>query len=120
MLMSFVVMCLLCIYIESERKIEISIIDIHNYFHPAQRPIILGEEIVNSQPPRIISIGIEHKTACIVALVVRSTSFTLPPHEIKINDLHLKVNDWKCICSCKAGSGEKCKHIAGALIYINR
>lgn len=93
---------------------------IYNYFPPAQRPIILGEEIVNSQPKRIMTIGIDPKTGKIMALIVRTTSFVLPPHEIELNQLHLSADKWKCVCSCKAGSGEKSKHMHLQLIYINR
>lgn len=90
--------------------------DIFSYFSPAQRPIILGEEIVNSN--RIISIGTLGDK--IMALVVRSTSYSQLPHEVTLEGVHLEVNNWVGRCTCKAGSGEKCKHISAALIYINR
>lgn len=42
------------------------------------------------------------------------------PHEIKIKTESKPISEWKCVCSCKAGLGGKCKHIFAVLLHIQQ
>lgn len=68
----------------------------------------------------------------IFSLVLQTSALTGHPHEVKgtlIKEIYsstrtnkheekLKIEEFKC--SCKAGAGEKCKHIVSVLLYLYR
>lgn len=101
-------------------KVKISLLNVVEYFGNAKRPIISGEEIVNAG--WIYAIGVAPNPAQhqIIGLVVQTSAMTSSPHEVRLHNLHKFVKDWRCECTCKAGEGMKCKHIAACLIYLTR
>lgn len=103
---------------EETTSVLVSITDLIEYFGVAKRPIKMGEEIVNAR--RVLTVGFEPGGKYILGLVVRTTSLTELPHEVKLTNLNLDVAQWVGVCSCKAGAGQKCKHIASVLIFLNK
>lgn len=103
---------------EDTTSVTVSVADIIEYFGIAKRPIRMGEEIMNAK--RVLTVGFEPGKEDILALVIRTTSLTEMPHEVKIKNLKCNVDQWDCVCSCKAGAGQKCKHIACVLLLINK
>uniref|UniRef100_A0ABD2W9T1 SWIM-type domain-containing protein n=1 Tax=Trichogramma kaykai TaxID=54128 RepID=A0ABD2W9T1_9HYME len=57
----------------------------------------------------------------IVSYVTQTSKINDIPHEVS---LKVEVSECKkvicCHCTCPAGAGEKCKHIFGSLLYVNR
>lgn len=93
---------------EEMRSVSVSIADLIEYFGVAKRSKKMGEEIVNAR--RVLTVGFEPGRQDLLALVVRTTSLTELPHEVKLTNMNLDVNQWIGICSYKAGAGQKCTH----------
>ncbi|XP_055837293.1 uncharacterized protein LOC129905758 [Episyrphus balteatus] len=100
--------------------ISISFYDIVQYFDGVKRSIKEGEEIVKAGWVYAIGLSPPPSTNEVTAIVVAVSSMTSKPHEVKLKTLHKDHLSWTCTCSCKAGCGSKCKHIAACLIYIHK
>lgn len=91
---------------------------------PTSRHYLEGERILNAKPrSHLLNCGKTGFTDSIIKLqayVVSTSGLRGTPHsingEIDINDCKVKRFE----CSCKAGSGEQCKHILAVLIHCNR
>lgn len=92
--------------------------DILDYFGTAKRPLRAGEEIVDAGWVHAIGIAPLPAIGRVIGLVIQTSSLDDYPHEVTLNNLEDINLKWKCSCSCKAGLGEKCKHIAACLIHI--
>jgi hypothetical protein len=105
---------------DSNEHIIISPLDIFEYFANTKRPIREGTELLNAGWVTAIGIAPFPVENRIIGLVVQTSSISARPHEVKMDFLKKTYEYWKCVCSCKAGIGEKCKHIAACLLHINR
>lgn len=90
---------------------------------PFSRNFKKGERLVNSH--HIISCDVTKKTfpeIRIHAVCLQISAIAASPHTVtgilkrNLNTLSME----KMSCTCKAGASEKCKHIAGVLIYCTR
>lgn len=106
--------------VDSNTKINISLLEIASYFGISKRPLRAGEELVNANFVYAIGIAPPPATGKILGLVIQTSSMSNTPHEVQLNHIEDVSENWKCNCSCKAGEGEKCKHVAACLIYIYR
>lgn len=87
--------------------------------NPSQRKFIEGERVY--QAGHIITCGKNEppKNPDIVsftAVCLQTTNLRDLPHEIN-GEFSKSGQILSCFCSCKAGLGEKCKHIIAALLY---
>ncbi|XP_055836660.1 uncharacterized protein LOC129905250 [Episyrphus balteatus] len=87
-----------------------------SYFENAVRPLREGENILDAG--WIHSLGTTKEK--IVGYVFQASHVGERPHEVSIENINEESSKWKCGCSCKAGIGAKCKHIAACLISIQR
>ncbi|XP_028131157.2 uncharacterized protein LOC114326897 isoform X2 [Diabrotica virgifera virgifera] len=101
---------------------EISVSDIVEYCGDSKRPLIEGEAVFDAN--HIFVCGIKSKsttTVEIFALCLQSSKIHDQPHEIDIKVSGEGTQKTiKCACTCKAGAGQKCKHIIAVLLYVHR
>lgn len=88
---------------------------IHSFF--------LGEAILNAG--HLILCGISDKTKTLLklfALCLQTSALASHPHEISasFSVVNNNINILKATCSCKAGLGGKCKHVAATLLFCTR
>ena len=103
----------------------LSICDVFTFLdgHNNARCVTEGEKIIRAS--HIIKIGIIEETDEIIkifALVLQTSHLLDKPHEIAGTLLKtigsLKIECFKC--SCKAGAGSSCKHIAAVLFFCQQ
>lgn len=104
---------------------DLSFLEIIKYIdtYNSSRTVVEGERILKAR--HIITCGIsgkKQKKVNIFALCLQSSSIAADPHKIhgsfKIEDNQLLIEEFNC--SCVAGAGGQCKHIAATLIFCNR
>lgn len=89
--------------------------------NPGQRKFIEGERVY--QAKFIIKCGKnvvskDSDTTSFTAVCLQTTAIKdKNPHEIN-GEISTNGDIVKCSCTCKAGLGEKCKHIIASLLYI--
>ena len=84
--------------------------------NPAERKFIEGERVFKAG--HVIKCGknvAEDGQVSFIALCLQTTNIRLAPHEIKGEVDSKRITS--CTCSCKAGLGEKCKHIVAVLLH---
>lgn len=101
-------------------KFDLPLIKIIQYFGNSKRPIREGEEIFKAGWVQSIGIDQNLKDFVVIGMVVQTSNLAAQPHEVILQNLLAVTGLWRCRCSCKAGEGAKCKHIAACLLYINR
>lgn len=100
----------------------VEIFELIDFIGPGSRPFEEGSEAIK----QIVLCG--RKSADVgadnyFALCVTSSGPTTDEYAHEINITIKKINNKKAItahCTCEAGNSEKCKHIVGALLYLNR
>lgn len=87
------------------------------------RCLVEGERVVDAK--HIITCGlkkVDSATYTIFALCLQTSALTEAPHTITGQFIRKStgLEIGKFTCTCKAGPGGDCKHIAAVLIYCNR
>lgn len=87
--------------------------------NPSERNFVEGERLLKAG--HVIKCGKNVEidgTISLTALCLQTTNIRLVPHEIKgkFNSKGIV----SCTCTCKAGLGEKCKHIIAVLLYCHQ
>lgn len=101
---------------------DITVNEIYSLLGETKRPIIEGEALVLSQ--KVFHCGIKtmaENSINIEASCLQTSHPTDSPHKINIS-ISL-VNDTRnisCECTCKAGAGNRCKHIFATLLFVNK
>lgn len=106
---------------QNEFHLKIYLNDIYEYVCGGKRPLIEGEKLFNAG--HVIRIGVTKQTERgldVIGYVLQSSNMKAAPHTINAIIKESKPTSWCCKCSCKAGLGEKCKHILAILFHINR
>ncbi|KAJ8975630.1 hypothetical protein NQ317_002804 [Molorchus minor] len=91
---------------------------------PDSRNFVEGERLLNAS--HLILCGIEEKCEAnlnIFALCLQTSALSSPPHEISgiiKNSVENGMSVTSMSCTCKAGLGGTCKHIAAVLLYCTR
>lgn len=91
---------------------------------PSSRNFVEGEDILRSK--HLILCEASKKTSSevhVYALCLQTSALDSQPHTIEGMlkfDTKKKVIVKTITCTCKAGDGQRCKHIAAALLYCNR
>lgn len=106
--------------LDYSKVVHLSMVTINEYFNGYKRPLICGEDLVKAGWIHAIGVNPPPARNKITGLVVQTSNMTNFPHEVTMENLDKPVNEWKLHCTCKAGQGEKCKHVAACLIHIYR
>lgn len=95
--------------------------DIIAYGGKRSRPLIEGEKLFKAN--HIISVAAIKRVGRnvdILGLVIQSSQPKARPHEVSLELVEGDPSKWKCVCTCKAGLGHKCKHVFGLLVHLNQ
>lgn len=84
------------------------------------RPLKAGLDLQKSK--HVINAGrsnIKNDKIDIFGQVLQTSNPRGLPHNVKISGVkENNVKNWVATCSCKAGLGQKCKHIFAVLLYV--
>ncbi|XP_015123976.2 uncharacterized protein LOC107046037 [Diachasma alloeum] len=105
----------------SRSKFNIFLSNIITLLENTKRPISAGGKVLLADHIVLGGIRNESPKGIHILAACRQSS-----HLQQIHDIHIiikilsGVKKIKCHCSCKAGGGNKCKHIFATLLYVNR
>lgn len=90
--------------------------------NPSRRNYVEGNRVLEAN--HIIKIlknaeKLDGETVSIICLCLQTTHMRDSPHEV-FGDFKKSGEIISMKCSCKAGLGEKCKHIIATLLYCSR
>ncbi|XP_065082749.1 uncharacterized protein LOC135705104 [Ochlerotatus camptorhynchus] len=104
---------------DSEREVQITIVDVLDYVGESVRPIKEGYAVFAAN--HIVCIGwrkCDTEWIDILAYVTQSSHPGQTPHTVNMR-IYSDISQWALKCSCKAGTS-KCKHIVACLLHAEK
>lgn len=93
--------------------------DVVEYLGDSIRPLKEGSNLYKCG--HVLNVGVtnvKEQTVDVHFEVIQSSSPKGLPHQVKITVVTGDISKWNAKCSCKAGLGEKCKHIFATLLSV--
>ncbi|CAG9822472.1 unnamed protein product [Phaedon cochleariae] len=99
---------------------DVLLADILLYLDEKSRPVVEGEAVIRAN--HVILCGAEDfNKRHIFALCLQTSAMKSSPHEVKLKlgSRGTPIEQWICICSCKAGQSGYYEHVVAVLLYVN-
>lgn len=97
-------------------EVVVTVSELLTFVGGRSKPMIEGEAALKAG--HIILCGLEGGDTHKITSLCLQTSFLISKHhEISVTSSK-EVRDWRCVCSCKAGMSDFCKHIIATLKFM--
>ncbi|CAG9813153.1 unnamed protein product [Phaedon cochleariae] len=100
--------------------VDVLLADTLLYSDGKSRPVVEAEAVLRANHV-ILCEAEDFNKRQIFALCLQISAMKSSPHEVKVKlgSRGTPVEQWNCICSCKAGQYGYCKHFVAVHSYVN-